>query len=296
MTEQEAKTLVEQHRKAGDLIDFLLKARDESLKNFEMLMEHWTEEEQKEYDDKFEPHITALVEEHKKTGDFDSWFQELKINDIPRCNYIRRTFLQKELKEKYTKEVSEHREKGDLIDFIWEEIEKENFCWAAIYSPSCLLDSKIDYLGSATRDMGAGSEAFIINAQVEENIRFLLTKNEQNEIHNIYSTIYSGGISSDIDKYLYKLSKMKHDTFEYKRYKRICERVDASKRERIEKCIKSEKLKRIILISLSAVVLLLVAGITVKCAVGKDSKDAHRNDEKQRVEKYESKSGLKKIE
>ena len=277
MTESEAKTLVEQHRKAGDLIDFLLKTRDESFKDFDMLNKHWTKEEEKEYDDKFEPHITALVEEHKKNGDFDSWFQDLKINDIPRCNYIRGKFLQKELKEKYTKEISEHREKGDLIDFIWEEIEKENLNWKDI------------------------TESNIRNAPVEETIRFLLTDNEQHEIYNIYSIIIAPYVWLNnynwiIDSYILKLSQKKHDTFEYKRYKKICKCVSASLREQIENRIKSVKTKRIIFISLSALVILLVVGITIKCAVGNNSKDAQSNDEKQRVEKYEGKSGLKKIE
>ena len=170
----------------------------------------------------------------------------------------------------------------------------------------CLCLFRNDYyvlyilLGTLSTDQYI-TESNIRNAPVEETIRFLLTDNEQHEIYNIYSIIIAPYVWLNnynwiIDSYILKLSQKKHDTFEYKRYKKICKCVSASLREQIENRIKSVKTKRIIFISLSALVILLVVGITIKCAVGNNSKDAQSNDEKQRVEKYEGKSGLKKIE
>ena len=90
MTEQEAKKLVEEHRKAGDLIDFCLKTRDESLENWNIILKNLKKDEVTKYGEKVPSHIKELIKQHKQNGDFDAWIKELEVHEkkqIPFCKY-----------------------------------------------------------------------------------------------------------------------------------------------------------------------------------------------------------------
>ena len=126
MTEQE-KNQIEQHRKAGDLIDWVAKMRcGESdgirLSFFSDL--GLSETEEKQLEAKSREFASKLCSEHK--NDWDVWLEKVCGDFIFMSDYMKEQFSN-EFKQKYSNEIPFHREKGDLIDYLWEETEKYNY-------------------------------------------------------------------------------------------------------------------------------------------------------------------------
>ncbi|MBR0032082.1 MAG: hypothetical protein IJP61_07330 [Treponema sp.] len=343
MTESEAKTLVEQHRKAGDLIDFLLKTRDENLKNFEMLIKHWTKEEEKEYNEKLDSHINELVETHKKNGDFDSWLEELSKNDRNRYRYVAwnpellehrkaddmeqyfqeiasddehlywvcKNSKSEELKfyasPIFEKIIAEQRKSGDVIGWLFDWCEKTN-SWKYLFSK---YSSSIE---KAVREQFKveDTDKWLVEHYPLEwiVIRPILSKKETNEFDSFHFAItYCAGEREDwlfdesrlAGEYVLGLAKKKKDSAEYKRLMKIRSHMKYSKNiEALDKKIASinlsAKIKKIGLISFCALVVIGIGFCLIRHIATKDVREKQLNDEKQRVEKYEGKSGLKKIE
>ena len=339
MTESEAKTLVEQHRKAGDLIDFLLKTRDESFKDFDMLNKHWTKEEEKENCDKLYTHIDSLVEEHKKNGDFDSWLEELSKNDRNRYRYVAwnpellehrkaddmeqyfqeiasddehlywvcKNSKSEELKfyasPIFEKTIAEQRKTGDVISWLFDWCEKNN-TWGALfneYLPTNVIQEKyrLKHWTEAEKWL---KENYPLECTV---IRPILSKKETKEFEEFRIAILKCG-TEDEDfllkrKYVLGLAKKKKDSAEYKRLMKIRSHMKYSKNiEALDKKIASinlsAKIKKIGLISFCALVVVGIGFCLIRYIATKDVREKQLNDEKQRVEKYEGKSGLKRIE
>lgn len=129
MTEQEIKNQIEQHRKAGDLIDWAAKIRVQDGKDaFEAIEKflYLSENEEEELKSKRRYLADELCDEHKKANDWKVWLANVCATDSLMGDYVKTKFGD-EFKQIYSEEIPLHREQGDLIDYLWEELDK--YCY-----------------------------------------------------------------------------------------------------------------------------------------------------------------------
>ena len=129
MTEQEIKNQIEQHRKAGDLIDWAAKIRVQDGKDaFEKIEKflYLSENEEEELKSKRRYLADELCDEHKKANDWKVWLENVCATDGLMGDYVKTKFGD-EFKQIYSEEIPLHREQGDLIDYLWEELDK--YCY-----------------------------------------------------------------------------------------------------------------------------------------------------------------------
>ena len=296
----EYKKLVEEHRNRGDLIEWWLKERDGNADIHHIIGAFATEDEVSSYKESLFPHIEALIEEHKEKGDFEEWLFECKKKDDKRYKGIlTRNNTKIILREKFQKEISEHRTSGDLTDYLWEIIEKYNLNWWCLYT---------DYFSSEDEK----------NAKVDRPLEYFILKDllkgeEKKELKCLRDIVICFGESfedtmtwdgSDEFKYIFKLYQSPENSIEHKRYEKIrsritkaetLEKLDASIKEtenslkhKIEILKNNKKVKTISIISLCSIIVILLGVFFVHRAITKDARLAKQ--EAQRIEKIKVKN------
>lgn len=281
----EYEKLVEEHRKTGDLIDWWLKERDENADIYFIIDALATESEISDYKDSLYPHIEALIEDHKEKGDFEEWVFDCKKKDNSRyLGILGRESACKFLKEKYSKEVSGHRAKGDLIDYLWE-----------------LCDDLELNINSLTYDWDI-TDSMKQNWPFEYKIlRSLYTSAEREEFALFRDIMESFGRASedcitldytDQFKYIFKLYQTPKNSIEHKRYEKIRSRITTAEiLKQHDSSIKKTKLKKSLIkygsIVGVALVLILIGTLFIRRTATKDARLAKQ--EAQRIEKIKLK-------
>ena len=111
MTEQEIKNQIEQHRKAGDLIDWAAKIRVQDGKDaFEKIEKflYLSENEEEELKSKRRYLADELCDEHKKANDWKVWLENVCATDGLMGDYVKTKFGD-EFKQIYSEEIPLHR-------------------------------------------------------------------------------------------------------------------------------------------------------------------------------------------
>lgn len=303
----EYEKLVEEHRKKGDLIEWWLKERDENADLNSIILAFVTESEGELYKESLFPHIEALIEEHKEKGDFIEWLFDCKRKDDGRYKGIlTRNNAKIILREKFQKEISEHRTSGDLTDYLWEIIEKYNLNWWCLYT---------DYFSSEDEK----------NAKVDRPLEYFILKDllkgeEKKELKCLRDIVIHFGESfedtmtwdgSDEFKYIFKLYQSPENSIEHKRYEKIrsritkaetLEKLDASiektessiknkvetAKKNIELASKNKKIKKISIISLFSIFVILLGVFFIHRTITKDARLAKQ--EAQHIEKIKVKN------
>lgn len=279
---------VDEHRKSGDLIEWWLKERDENADIYFIIKAFASETETDNYHNVLGQHVDALVEQHKEKDDLLDWICDRKKKDSVRYHGIferdNTNFL---LREKFQKEFSEHRTKGDLIDYLWEIIEKYNLSWDCIRGDFCSFEED-----SMKKDNAL--EYFII--------KDLLGGAEKKELNTLYDIVRKFGESNediitwnyrDEFKYIFKLYKAPQDSIEHKRYEKIRSRIrKVETLEKLDSSIKKTKLKKSLTIVGSiaggVLVFILIGSLCIHRVNSKDRRLAKQ--EAQRIEKINVKN------
>lgn len=188
---------------------------------------------------------------------------------------------EKLVEEHFKKGVSEHRAKGDLIDYLWEIIEKGFMRYIEFeYYPNS-NQNLVGYtiMTALTKKEKKDAEVFFRDC-VENNVEGKLS-------FNFTDDFYPGF------KYLFKLSQKPKDSFEYKRFEKFYSSIkNREDRDKLEKNIQKVKLKKSLIKYASvagvALVLILIGTLCIHRAITKDARLAKQ--EAQRIEKIKVKN------
>ena len=287
MTQEEWKKLIEEHRTAGDLMEYCYSVRDKSQNDWNEVKGLLSKAELTEYLKNLDNHMKDLFDSYTEKGTVDKWLNDLKKNDLNRYKNVARVCL----REFYAKEIAEHRSKGDLIDYIW-ELNDELKLWHRPFS------AEYDY----------DAEKFKANYPLEYYVlRPLLRETEREELRQLFDVVCSFGESYErllADtcngefKYIFKLYKSPLNSAEHGRYEKIRDRVkdpnvlvklDASIKE-AEEAEKKTKFKKFLLLKILplivvGVALVITAVIVIHNIATKDARLAKK--EQQRIEKQQ---------
>lgn len=287
MTQEEWKKLIEEHRAAGDLMEYCYSVRDKSQNDWNEVKGLLSKAELTEYLKNLDNHMKDLFDSYTEKGTVDKWLNDLKKNDLNRYKNVARVCL----REFYAKEIAEHRSKGDLIDYIWE-----------------LSDELKLYHRPFSAEYDYDAEKFKENCPLEYYVlRPLLRETEREELRQLFDVVGTFGESfedmltwtSDKKfKYIFKLYKSPLNSAEHERYEKIRDRVkdpnvlvklDASIRE-VEEAEKKTKFKKFLLLKILPLVvvgvaLVITAVIVIHNIATKDARLAKK--EQQRIEKQQ---------
>lgn len=286
MTQEEWKKLIEEHRAAGDLMEYCYSVRDKSQNDWNEVKGLLSKAELTEYLKNLDNHMKDLFDSYTEKGTVDKWLNELKKNDLNRYKNVARVCL----REAYAKEIAEHRSKGDLIDYIWE-----------------LSDDLKLYDVPFSAKFDSDAREFKANYPLEYYVlRPLLRETEREELRQLFKVVgcigYNEGRITDFIwdefKYVFKLYKSPLNSAEHKRYDKIRNKIkdpneivklDASIKE-VEEAEKKTKFKKFLLLKILPLVvvgvaLILTAVIVIHNIATKDSRLAKK--EQQRIEKQQ---------
>lgn len=141
-----AKETIEQHRKAGDLIEYCTRVWFNAKKPYDAwnaCKEHFTDSEFSEFKKSARAYAEKLYEEQRKNGNSEKWLSELANHIKEAFNWIIEDYLKADFKKRYSEEIPFHREQGDLIDYLWEELEKYNYDSAGLDERSGFFDPEL---------------------------------------------------------------------------------------------------------------------------------------------------------
>lgn len=170
------KEILDQHRKAGDLIEFCTKEwyENKSDEKWYFCKKNCTDSEFSEFKKSTRSYVEKIYEEQCKNGNSEKWLTELAFRIKKAFNWIVEDYLVVDFKKRYSEEISLHREKGDLVDYLWDETEKYDYDRYGFYSED------------------ENELADFDNFSVEHNIIYpLLTDSERNEICKLLSLVSS---------------------------------------------------------------------------------------------------------
>ena len=287
MTQEEWKKLIEEHRTAGDLMEYCYSVRDKSQNDWNEVKGLLSKAELTEYLKNLDNHMKDLFDSYTEKGTVDKWLNDLKKNDLNRYKNVARVCL----REFYAKEIAEHRSKGDLIDYIW-ELNDELKLWHRPFS------AEYDY------DVEEFKENYPLEYYV---LRPLLRETEREELRQLFDVVHVFGESyesllantcRDEFKYIFKLYKSPLNSAEHGRYEKIRDRVkdpnvlvklDASIKK-VEEAEKKRKFKKFLLLKILPLVvvgvaLVITAVIVIHNIATKDARLAKK--EQQRIEKQQ---------
>lgn len=221
------------------------------------------------------------------------------------------------------KQIEEHRNAGDLVDFLYDYAEENNID-AYVFSRANILSAKHFDSSLSVPDTkhlyteGKNYAKIFLNYITEHFpfetsvIRPLLLDEEILAYDNFLSVIACCGtdreklltnkyLLTDEASYLINLAIQEKNSVEYNRYLKIREKIESAQilkdlDESIEKAIKSKnntifyrKIEKIGIISVIGIVLVLIVFFLVKGAFGKTDKNSQSSVQKTPVEKYEVK-------
>ena len=226
ISETSEEETIEQHRKAGDLIDWVAKMRcGESdgirLSFFSDL--GLSETEEKQLEAKSREFASKLCSEHK--NDWDVWLEKVCGDFIFMSDYMKEQFSN-EFKQKYSNEIPFHRDQGDLIDYLLNEIEKYDYSAGLLCDFDLLM--KIDQ---------PSLEDDYDNFSIEYNIIHPLSlDSEQIELYKFsklddditetdFKNIDFLDTTGEHFKMLLDLYTSAPDSIEYKRFQKLRKRV-----------------------------------------------------------------------
>ena len=274
----EYEKLVEEHRKKGDLIEWWLKERDENADIYFIIEAFATESEKTDYKDALYPHIDALSETHKEKGDFIEWLFDCKRNDNGRyMGILTRGSARKLAEEHFQKEISEHRAKGDLIDYLWEIIEK-----------GFMRYIEFEYYPNSDENFVGYTIMTALTKKEKKDAKVFFRDCVQNNVEGELRWNFTDDVRPGF-KYLFKLSQKPKDSFEYKRFEKFYSSIKiVEDRDLLEKNIKKTKLKKYASIAGVALVLILIGTLCIHRAITKDARLAKQ--EAQRIEKIKVKN------
>lgn len=212
---EDLKAVVEQHRKDGDLIMFVFKQFDESLEKFRSYRPFLTTEELKVFAGNLYKHLDNLVQEHKRNGDFSEWLKTLyTTNKKLGWKYVSAHYASEQLRTMYAGQISEHRNTGDLMDFLWDLI-----CELGLNSKAI---SEKYWRDNAEKDF-----------PFEDVIHHLLLDDEKKELELIFEILdkaakndsHVSSCFTDEFEYILKLFLSDKDSYLYKRYLKIRSKI-----------------------------------------------------------------------
>ena len=257
--EEYIKTL-EEHRQAGDLMDYCYSVRDESPNVFDELYLFLTKEEYDEYNEGLKKHIKQLFEAKKNNGTLNEWLDHLKKNDLVRFKHGLVTAVPREIGEIYRAEISEHRSKGDLIDYVW-NLQEELKLWENPFS--------LDYPSKKKKKIWPDTYPFEYSI-----LRPLFTDSERKELWLLFSILHYIGDDYNFEqyddkfKYIFKLYQSQKDSIKYKRYEKIKSRITRiSTVESLDKCIHQanakQNVKKVLFIGIPVLIIALIVCVII---------------------------------
>lgn len=191
----------------------------------------------------------------------------------------------KSIREKYQKEVEEHRRKGDLIDYLWDVVNKGMI-------PIGCFDSYSPKAPNSGKHL-AGYEIFsaLKKKEIKEAVKFLdlcVDRNISKTCEFSFTDREREGFN-----YLFKLSQKPKDSIEYKRFENFYNSILKSGcRDRLEQNIKIEKkyrlIKKITVITILTIIVSSISTCSINRAITKDARLAKQ--EAQRIEKIKVKN------
>lgn len=221
------KEILEQHRKAGDLIKFCTEEwyENKSDEKWDFCKKNCTDSEFSEFKKSARSYVEKIYEEQCKNGNSEKWLTELAFRIKKAFNWIVEDYLVVDFKKRYSEEIPLHREKGDLVDYLWEETDKYNYDCDGFCSES-LINNSLNSISFFCEYEEFSVEYSIINP--------LLTEPEQIEIYNFFWLFlgikhtkefsYLKAGKNDF-KILFDLYTSPSDSIKYKRFQKLRSRV-----------------------------------------------------------------------
>lgn len=230
MTEQEIKNQIEQHRKAGDLIEYCTKLWFKEDFNQYIVFygdeENFSDLELSEFEKSRRSYAKKLFEEQRKNGDAEKWLREVSNRPDETFTWIVEDCLKEDFKRRYSEEISLHRKQGDLIDYLWEEMEKyhydpDGFCTGNLINISLDDLTLFDYEEFSV-EYNIIHPLLLDSEQIEiykfSKLDYDITKTELKYIHFLDTT-------GEHFKMLLDLYTSAPDSIEYKRFQKLRKRV-----------------------------------------------------------------------